>query len=638
MSNDAVAASYNKLAQDAADGTLPAPQKICTECPMPGPIFSLNPDGGPRNADLYLGIPSEGTAATYRWFMDNPWIRNTERNYRDTFLLRVLHEFGTAYGDARLAEFSAFLSVQECEIICLDDEIADDVLSPAVLDEFGQRTRDGLGFQIQRNFVFAGGKLYYLTFTTVTWQPANRTEYIGEDGQISHSMPFTWDIPTGLYLIDRAAKDLAAGFERAKAKIHIWEAIKGFFEVATALLAFAPVAGQLALGVRGAASGLRYLFVAIDRALAVDAMADGTSRMITGEGLSIGEKFFESLAALSDPKTAEERGKQVFMSINLAMLTPSVFGSARWMMRQVGNKAVRVDTKMLSEEKLRRLGQHKHGEATVLETVVDTREHIPGGGRMRVVETYSPDTNKSRLNVDAKTGSGDFSIIVNRVRERIALRAVMINTARKGRGLRNVVGDAGEEIFAAGMVRHWGVKPENILGYNLKNDGPSKFGLKNRSGHGLDMLVRVPPPPEMQIRVPKAEARDHIEGLRGSSEYKTLAFTEETLIVVEVKTTLGKSGTTELSEKTQRLGGEYNTERVTHLAQTGGPYWKRERVLELDPSAMQKAATIKNAQDSGSIHYVHAQVFLNSDGKINQLVGKDVGQGSGIQLNDWPGM
>lgn len=77
----------------------------------------------------------------------------------------------------------------------------------------------------------------------------------------------------------------------------------------------------------------------------------------------------------------------------------------------------------------------------------------------------------------------------------------------------------------------------------------------------------------------------------------------------------------------QRLGGEYNTERVTKLAEKGGPYWKHERVLELDPSAMQKAAMIKNAQ-----------VFLDSDGKINNLVGKGIGRGSGIQLNDWPGM
>ena len=638
MSNDAVAASYNKLAQDAADGTLPAPQKICTECAMPGPIFSLNPDGGPRNADLFLGIPSQGTAATYQWFMDNPWIRNKERNFRDTFLLRVLDKFGAAHGDARLAELNAFLSVQECEIICLDDEIADDVLSPAVLDEFGRRTGDGFGFQIQRNFVFAGGKLHYLTFTTATWQSADHTEYIDEDGQLGHSMPFTWNIPKGLYPIDRAVQDLADGFERAKARVRIWEAIKGLFEVATALLAFVPVAGEVALGVRGAAAGLRYIFVAIDRALALDAMVDGSSRMITGEGLSIGEKFFESLAALSNPKTAEERAKQVFMSINLAMLTPSVFGTARWMMRQVGNKAVKLDTRMLSEDELRRLGQHKHGEATVLETVVDTRERVPGGGRMRVVETYSPDTNKSRLNIDAKTGSGAFSIIVNRIGERVALRTVMIDTARKGRGLRNVVGDAGEEIFAAGMVRHWGVKPENILGYNLKNAGPSTFGLKNRSGHGLDMLVWVPPPPEMQIRVPKAEARNHMEGLQGPSECKTLTFRENTLIVVEIKTTLGKSKTTALSKETQRMGGEYNTKRVTLLARRGGPYWKRERVLELDPSTMDKVDVIESATASGNIQYMHAQVFLDANGKINTLAGKGAGQGSGIQLNDWPGM
>ena len=108
--------------------------------------------------------------------------------------------------------------------------------------------------------------------------------------------------------------------------------------------------------------------------------------------------------------------------------------------------------------------------------------------------------------------------------------------------------------------------------------------------------------------------------------------------MVEVKTTLGKSRTTELSRETQRLGGEYNAKRVTYLAQRGGPYWKRERVLELDPAAMEKADIIENAVIRGKIQYMHAQVFLGANGKINTLVGKGAGQGSGIQLNDWPGM
>ncbi|MGQ1887832.1 hypothetical protein [Serratia marcescens] len=638
MSDGSVAASYNKLAQDAADGTLPQPQKICTECTVPGPMFSLNPDGGPRNADLLLGIPSQGTAATYRWFMDNPWIRDKESNFRDTFLLQVLERFGAKHGDAVLTELEAFVSVQKYEIVCLDDEIADDVLSPAVLDNFGRRTDDGLGFRMQRNFRFAGGKLYYLTFTTVTWKDIPRAEYVDEDGQHGISMPFTWNTPKGLYSIDDAVEQLTAEFARAKANVRIWEIIKELFDVSVALLAFVPIAGEVALGARGVVAGLRYIFVAVDRALAIDALGDGASRMITGKGLSIGEKFFESLASLANPKTAEERGKQVFMSINLAMLTPSIFGTARWMMRQVGGKAVKLDTKVLSEEELKRLAQNKNGQATALETVVETRERIDGGTRVQVRERHSLDTNKSQVIVQADSGQADFAVITNSLRERTALQIHLIASARKGKSLRNVLGNAGEEIFAAGLIRHWGVKPENILGYNLRSGGPNYFGLKNKSGHGLDVLLKVPPPPEMQIRIPSSEARHHIEGLRGPSEYKTLTFTEETLIVVEVKATLGKSKTPGFYAKTQGKGGEYNTERVAKLARGGGPYWKRESVLELDPSAMEKVKTIEKSQVSGNIQYIHAQVFLDSEGKINALVGKGVGQGSGIQLNDWPRM
>ncbi|CAI1741849.1 hypothetical protein [Serratia liquefaciens] len=79
----------------------------------------------------------------------------------------------------------------------------------------------------------------------------------------------------------------------------------------------------------------------------------------------------------------------------------------------------------------------------------------------------------------------------------------------------------------------------------------SFFGLKNKNDHGLNMLLKVPPPPEMQILIPSAEARHHIEGLHGPSEYKTLTLTEKTLIVVEVKATLGKSKTSRFYANTQ---------------------------------------------------------------------------------------
>ena len=252
-------------------------------------------------------------------------------------------------------------------------------------------------------------------------------------------------------------------------------------------------------------------------------------------------------------------------------------------------------------------------------------------------ERFSLEANMSRIGVKAQKDRADFDIAAT-PRQRTILHLQLLADARKGKNLRNVLGNVGEEIFAAGLVTHWGVKRENILGYSLTRDGISRFGLKNKSGHGLDVLLKVPPPPEMQIRVPKAEARHHIEGLRGPSEYKTLTFREETLIVVEVKATLGKSKTPGFYANTQGKGGEYNTRRVARLAQKRGPYWKLENMLEVDPSAMDKIETIAKAQRSGSIQYIHAQVFLDSEGKINTLVGKGVGQGSGIQLNDWPRM
>jgi len=46
-----------------------------------------------------------------------------------------------------------------------------------------------------------------------------------------------------------------------------------------------------------------------------------------------------------------------------------------------------------------------------------------------------------------------------------------------------------------------------------------------------------------------------IDGLHGPSQYKKLTFTEETLIVVEVKATMGKNKTPGFYAKTQGRGG-----------------------------------------------------------------------------------
>ena len=345
-----------------------------------------------------------------------------------------------------------------------------------------------------------------------------------------------------------------------------------------------------------------------------------------------------ALAALHDPATADERAKQVMMIINLAMLTPSAVGGARQTMQQVGSKAVKLPVGKLNEAVRKRLGASTKGQPTAPEIVTETREHTQNGMRVQVRQRFSIEANKDYFIVERDAGRGNFSVMANRLRERLALQVHLIADARKGGNLSNVVGDVGDEILAAGLVTHWGVKPENILGYGVHSRGKSTFGLKNNSGHGLDMLIKVPPPPEMQIRVPEEKVRHKIEELGEAAQYKTLSFKEETLIVMEVKTTLGGKKTPGFIANTQGLGGKQNTKRVARLAEGARQYWRRDKVLKLDPAAMEKVKMIKQAEDSGKIQYVHAQVFLGSEGKINSLVGKGVGQSSGIQINNWPGM
>ncbi|MCO7635166.1 hypothetical protein NJF54_25460, partial [Pseudomonas guariconensis] len=75
------------------------------------------------------------------------------------------------------------------------------------------------------------------------------------------------------------------------------------------------------------------------------------------------------------------------------------------------------------------------------------------------------------------------------------------------------------------------------------------------SDHGIDMLVYVPPPPSMKVRNPTTQAmRHHIDGLKGTAPVEEMRFEEGTLLVIEVKTTLGKSKTPGFL-KTQAVGG-----------------------------------------------------------------------------------
>ncbi|MBV4504508.1 hypothetical protein HU751_006570 [Pseudomonas sp. BW13M1] len=387
-------------------------------------------------------------------------------------------------------------------------------------------------------------------------------------------------------------------------------------------------------GIRGGVSAGRYAFLALEGALAADAMVDGSSRMITGEGLSIGEAFFTELASLANPTTAEARGKQVFMAINLALLLPNALGGARWLMHKLrpgSVTTVRLDNAALTEEQVRRLGRREAGEVSVLETRID-RPARDGGLAVRASELHAIDRNASRIALEVVGGRADYAYMATTMRDRlVALISHAVGPVRMGGGLTRVVADAGEEALAAALVSHWKVKPENILGMSPHPSRASQFGLKNKSDQGIDMLVYVPPPPSMSVRNPtNQQMRHHIDGIKGVAPMEELQFAEGTLLVIEVKTTLGKTKTPGFL-KTQAVGGSENLRRIQGLITRQHQGWTIDNLRKADPEVASKLQAVENGLLDEKLSFLHAQVFFNPNGQPNTLVGNP----TGIQINNW---
>ncbi|WP_269503297.1 hypothetical protein [Burkholderia sp. IMCC1007] len=193
-----------------------------------------------------------------------------------------------------------------------------------------------------------------------------------------------------------------------------------------------------------------------------------------------------------------------------------------------------------------------------------------------------------------------------------------------------VVGDAGEEALAATMIEKWGFDAKQILGYSSDPRVPHRLGLTNKSGHGLDMLVWVPPPPELTVRVPLDKYRHAIDGATGPAQKTvTMKFTEDTLLVMETKATLGMVRTPGFN-KTQQTGSGKVAD-ILYKIDKKIKGWKRSGMLDVDRHAMEKVQAIRDATSMGKINHLHAQVFFDSSGRLNPLVGN----GSGVQLNVW---
>lgn len=247
------------------------------------------------------------------------------------------------------------------------------------------------------------------------------------------------------------------------------------------------------------------------------------------------------------------------------------------------------------------------------------------------VDRPSLDTNRSQIILSPATGKANYAVMSNTLRSRLTALIVQHAGSIKVVGrIAKVVGDAGEEALAATMIEKWGFDPKRILGYSNDPRIPHRFGLTNKSGHGLDMLVWVPPPPEITVRVPTDEFRHTIDGAKGPAQKTvTMTFTEDTLLVMETKATLGQSRTPGFNS-TQSTGTSKITDLRKKIAR-GIRGWTEPKLLEVDLGYMKKLQALEGAIARRKIAYLHAQVFFDSQGELNKLVGG----GTGIQLNVW---
>lgn len=633
MGSNAASASYEKLAQDAMDGNVPRPTSICKVCSETGVPFSLNGPDGPRDADEWLGIPSNSKAATEAWFTGNPWIKDREQNFRDTFALQVVHKLGELKGEAFLAEMCAFLRAQEIELYCLDDEMETETyVTPMFLMEVARADNTGTATVScgQTNFVFLNSRIYFWTFTTARW---GESPTIGADGQRGPFNNFDWKI-SGQFDITRAAQALEKNFLSAKARHKAWIRFKGAAEVVLGVLSLIPVVAG-ARGLFGVYKGVRYTIAAIEASLAANAIGSGSMQLIKGEGVDFGEDLFASLGSLADPKDGAERGRQVFMFINLAMLTPAAYGGARWILRKVRGDipvSAKLDVDAISEEERRRLAGHTSAEPLAIELhgSKPAASRNDETGHIEWRDRPSLDTNSSQIALTTATGKASYAVMSNTLRSRLTMLIIQHSGSLKVIGrVCKVVGDAGEEALAAMLVEKWGVNPERILGYSNKAGVPSRFGLTNKSGHGLDMMVWVPPPPSLTVRAPTSNTMRHSMDALNPAPTQTVTFTEDTLLILETKATLGGTKTPGFN-KTQGTG----TKKMIDLQkkiQSGRGGWSTKKMFEADPDFADKIEAIEDATANGRISYFHAQVFFDSNGNLNKLAG----QSSGIQLNIW---
>ncbi|WP_411703664.1 hypothetical protein [Edaphovirga cremea] len=601
--------------------------------------FDVKPDNAPHPVDERLGLYSD--TVTTDWLFDNQWITpaRKEQHARNAFLLKVLEQFGNTYGAEKLAEMRAFLYTEDYRFVCLDDELLIDanVQASQVLRELNSQfvdisTRSTGGkdigeYHLNDNFLFADNRIFYATCTRARMEMNDPSPLVVD-----------WSI-SGHFDITAAEQALKRRYEAAQASSKRWTRFWGGVEAALAIAMVIPLVGQFSAAARGtiaAVRGAKYAFYAIETALTANMLVDGSTKVINGEGLDLGEALFKRIGALADPKDGVQRGAQAFMVVNLLMLAPLAGQTAKWaLLRFPGTSRSMAAYEVAREIEKAAARYARQGEAVGLTVNIARTPSVMEAATSSITRidtrlTPSLDTRNWFHRIEFTGGVAHVNLRAPTLQSNLAL---LIHTSgssfRVAGRVSKMVGDVGEEILTQMIMREYGVPAKNILGYSR-----GKLGLNNASGQGLDILVRVPPPPNLTVRNPdpaNQAVRNGIEGSHGTTPTTEMTFQPDTLLVIELKTTLGGQVTPGLSKATQQPGGEKDLKRILKLINDRKSGWDPSKMQAFDSEFNNKRLAIQRAVENERIEFVHAQVFLKRDGSINTTVGNN----NGIQWNNW---
>lgn len=640
---------FSILTEDFLEGNFPELEEVCLECDEGYAIpADINNQG---EFDKLLGL--DPSAVSFAHFFDNSWVReeNKEQHFRESFLLRVLHQLAEDRSAEELAELYAFFLSEGYQFLNYDvmasmesDPVSLSLrgISPSkIVDFFSAEYMnepfwefdEGNTLTLGTNFNFWGKSVHYISATHVSF------EY--QSSEYSAIKMEEWTI-RGTYDVKKAADDFWVNYKEAKRRSELWKDFIAAMELALAGASIFPLIRGFSLAAKTPGAIWRtgkYVLYALDTLFVADTISRGTTRLIGGEEISLGKELFGAIGEYVDPKDGKERGEQLFMIINLLMLAPLATGTIVWSATKIplpsGKPLLYKHAKDIisGARKVASMGQ-------VIAPYVELRRMLARRlYKVRSVPSLDNNTWHHAISLD---GAKANAIIKSKsVQEDLAMK--LYNAGGNIKDVENglkLIGDAGEEIFRRQLVSKFGFPEKNIIG-----------SLENSSGQGLDLIVKVPPPESLSIRRivgeegykerntkigyqrkgsrngKPYEAYEHkIDefNLRQSSTGRSYADSER-IIVFEIKTTLGQKATPGLNE--YQLGGIENISRVLDDIKTGR--FSKKSMKARDPNYLDIVDELEEAMLNGKVITIHGQVFMKPDASLDTLVGN----GTGIQMN-----